>query len=584
MPHHDQARPHGATVIGILIAFAGLLGLAGSALGAPLLGGAPVPRSLAVAEAPGGALAIDVTVREPGLAPLASGRVDTTRAEHRGLVRLRVIAPSGRVLASAGAREPLLLAAPSLHRYRVVLRSPAARRVRAAAAAGAVRVAVVAQSRLLVEGRRRPREITARRRVIPLPAAGAWAAAPAARPLPRCETAGSRATAARTTRMVVRCSGDAPRIELAGGPRRGSVRLLHGGGGRAVLAYRAPAATGLDVVRLRATNASGSVLLSRTITVRPFTMRALGDSVTAGFGFLPDGTPMGITQLPFCVPPDQLNDRCSSNSDNGPGSGGAAAWSPDFGLSDDIAWPAQFANDSGIAPSAFENRAVSGSTPSDWLGGGQLNDTLAGIIADDPDLTVLTLGANPLLDTFLAGSGIGCAITLSDPAFRACVQGYLTRLQVTPRVGQVVAQLMLAPENRVVVSQYHLAIPSATIFSVSSLRIMSEELNAAVAAGVRSAPQFGTRVFLMTPPLFPAGLGPGDAICPNGGLSSPVDGESRQSDPTQDELAVLDPFSFCGSDEFWIISGDTGIHPSAAGHSQFAAALGQVVQANHLMP
>ncbi len=63
-----------------------------------------------------------------------------------------------------------------------------------------------------------------------------------------------------------------------------------------------------------------------------------------------------------------------------------------------------------------------------------------------------------------------------------------------------------------------------------------------------------------------------------------MDGQSRQSDPTQDELTVLDPFSFCGSEEFWIISGDTGIHPSAAGHAQFAASLAQVVQANHLMP
>jgi hypothetical protein len=50
----------------------------------------------------------------------------------------------------------------------------------------------------------------------------------------------------------------------------------------------------------------------------------------------PDGSQMGIT-LPFCVP-DQLGDRCSSSSDNGPSSG-AGGWSSDFGLADDIAWP-----------------------------------------------------------------------------------------------------------------------------------------------------------------------------------------------------------------------------------------------------
>ncbi len=540
---------------------------------------------MSVAAGPGGGLAIDVSVRHPGLAPPARGRLDVTRADHEGLVRLRLVDRSGRVLASAGARGRLLLESPASHRYRVVLGPAAAGRVRAAAAAGAVRVRVVAQSRLLVEGRRRPRAAVSASRTIALPPAGAWAGTLPARPAPACEPARSRATAGRTTRLVVRCSGDAPRIELAGGPRRGSVRLLGGAPGRAVLAYRAPAATGRDLVSLRATDATGSVVVPRAIVVRPFTMRALGDSVTAGFGFLPGGAQMGITQLPFCVPPDRLNDRCSSNSDNGPTSGGAAAWSPDFGLAADIAWPAQFANDAGITAAGFENRAVSGSTPSDWLPGGQLDAQLAGIVADDPDLTVLTLGANPLLDTFLAGSGIGCAVTLSDAAFRACVQGYLTRLQVTPRLGQVIAALLVAPENRIVVSQYHLAIPSATIFGVDSLRIMSQELNAAVATAVQASPAFGERVFLMTPPLFPVGLGPGTQICPNGGLlTSLVDGQSRQSDPAQDELAVLDPFSFCGSDEFWIIGGDTGIHPSAAGHAQFAAALAQVVQANRLMP
>jgi lysophospholipase L1-like esterase len=385
----------------------------------------------------------------------------------------------------------------------------------------------------------------------------------------------------------VRCAGDSPTLALVGGPRRGAARFVSASAGRALLSYTAPGATGPDVVVLRATNTSGSATVRQQVTVRPFTMRALGDSVTAGFGYIGDGSPtavpMGITQLPFCIPPTQLNDRCSSNSANGPSSGGPPSWSADFGLSNDIAWPAQFANARGIGAGAFENRAVSGSAPADWGTGGALNDVLAGIVADDPDLTVLTLGANPLLDTFLAGSGIGCAITLSESAFRACVEGYIAGQQVTQRLGAVIDQLLVAPGNRVVVSQYHLVIPSATIFGVTSLRIMSEELNAAVAAAVQASPEAGERVFLMTPPLFPVGLGPGDALCPQGG-STLVDGQSRQSEPTQDELTVLDPFSFCGSTDYWIISGDTGIHPSQAGHAQFAQALAAVVDANGLMP
>jgi lysophospholipase L1-like esterase len=316
-------------------------------------------------------------------------------------------------------------------------------------------------------------------------------------------------------------------------------------------------------------------------------MRALGDSVTAGFGYIGDGTPaalpMAFTQLPFCIPPTPLNDRCSSNSSNGPGSGGPVGWSTDFGLSNGIAWPAQFATARGIGTGAFENRAVSGSAPADWGPGGALNDVLAGIVADDPDLTVMTLGANPLLDAFLAGSGIGCAVTLSEAAFRACVEEYIADQQVTQRVGAVIDQLLVAPGNRVVVSQYHLVVPSATIFGVTSLRIMSQELNAAVAAAVQASPEAGERVFLMSPPLFPVGVGPGDAICPQGG-SALVDGQSRQSQATQDEMSVLHPLGFCGSTDYWIISADTGIHPSQAGHAQFAQALAAVVDANGLMP
>ncbi len=557
---------------------------AGAASAAPLLGGAPQPGSVRVADLADGTIAIDVNVRMAGLSARATGRFDPTRTTQEGVARLRVLSPSGSVLASAGAREPLLLEArPSVHRYRVTLGRAQAARVRRAAASGPLRVEVAAQGRLLVAGRRRPLETTSARRVSPLPAAGAWSAVAPARPLPRCESGSSHATAGRTLRIVVRCTGDAPRIEIVAGPRRGAVRLLRGSAGRAVLDYTAPQQTGADAIRLRATNGAGSVVVSHALTVRPFTMRAMGDSITAGYGFLPDGSQMGITQLPSCIPPSPLNDRCSSNSDNGPSSGGPAAWKPDFGLSDNIAWPAQFANAAGITAAGYANLAVSGSTPSDWLPGGQLNGTLAGIVAADPDLTVLTLGANPLLDAFLRGSGIGCAITLSEPAFRACVQGFLTKYQVTTRVTAVINQLLLAPSNRIVVSQYHQAIPSATIFSVTSLRIMEQELNAAVAAGVQAAPQVGTRVFMMTPPLFPVGLGPGDAICPNGGLSGLVDGQSRQSDPAQDELALLHE-GFCGSNEFWIIGGDTGIHPSQAGHAQYAAALTQVVSANNLMP
>jgi lysophospholipase L1-like esterase len=353
--------------------------------------------------------------------------------------------------------------------------------------------------------------------------------------------------------------------------------------GRAVIDYRAPS-RGRDRLILTARGPGGRTAVSRPLAVRAPVMRALGDSVTAGFGFLPSGDSMSILQLPSCIPPDVQNDRCSSNSANGPGTAGPPRYLPDWGLSNGIAWPAQFARANGLsAGTSFQNLAVSGSTPGNWGTGGALNPTLAGIVADQPDLTVMTLGANPLLDSFLFGGGLRCELTLSEAAFTACVEGFIERSDLVARVRSVIAQLLESPTNHVVVSHYHQAIPSSSVFGVPSLRIMSGLLNDAVSEAATGSPEFGERVFLMSPPLFPVGVGPGDAVCTTKSLSGLVDGESRQSRPTQDELEVVRLGDVCDTDVYWIISGDTGIHPSRLGHAQFAAALTRVVEANDLL-
>ena len=520
------------------VALAAVLVLAGApcAAAAPsLLAGGPAVRGV-VAQAPAagpwaGRIALDVTTVHPEVATRARGRVDLTTVRNEGLMRLRLRAAGGGVLASAGSREPLLLSAPGRgvrYVHRVVLSRGDSAVARAAAAAGPLSVDVVAQSRLVARGARRPLEVAAARRTLRLPPRSSWRPALAPRPRPVCESPRARVTAGRTTLLALRCMGDSPRVTLIAGPRRGAVSVAGGTPGAALVRYRAPgAAGGSDAMRFRATSAAGSATAVLSVATRPFTMRAIGDSVTAGFGFLGDGTPMSVLQLPFCVPPAQLNDRCSSNSSNGPGSGGGAAWSPDFGYADGVAWPAQFARANAIPASAFENRAVSGSTPADWLPGGQLDEALAGVVADDPDLTVLTLGANPLLDIFLIGKGVGCDFTLSEAAFRACLQRFITQQQLVPRLRAVIAGLLVAPGNRVVVSQYHQAIPASSVFSVASLRILGEVLNANVAQAVQGAPGFGSRVFLMSPPLFAVGVPPGDAICASRSLGQPVERAER---------------------------------------------------------
>jgi len=310
---------------------------------------------------------------------------------------------------------------------------------------------------------------------------------------------------------------------------------------------------------------------------RSFRMRAIGDSVTAGFGFLANGQEMSVLDLPFCIPPGAApNDRCSSNSPDGPGAGGAVSWLPDYGLAGNVSWAAQAANTFGLSgTTAFQNRAVSGSTPANWAAGGYLHPTLEGVVGDDPDLTVMTLGANPLLSDFLEGSGALCAFTFSDARLRACLNRYIQGQRVGPLVQEVVEELLAAPRNHVVISLYHLAVPSVTLFSAHQIGILFDSFNTAITGAVQTTPGYGTRVFLISPPRFFVGRGPGTYVCPaNGAL---VDGPSHQSTVSQDVLAANIFYSFCAGDDPWIISADTGIHPNRDGYAQFAAALESLV-------
>jgi hypothetical protein len=109
--------------------------------------------------------------------------------------------------------------------------------------------------------------------------------------------------------------------------------------------------------------------------------------------------------------------------------------------------------------------------------------------------------------------------------------------------------------------------------------MMDELLNreiAAVAAAVNPR-----RLQVVAPPHFNVGIDispvyPSDFSCSE--LSYEVDGPSVQSIPTQTELKILHPLSFCagstGDTSFyypWVISADTGIHPSTVGYAQMAS-------------
>jgi hypothetical protein len=90
-------------------------------------------------------------------------------------------------------------------------------------------------------------------------------------------------------------------------------------------------------------------------------------------------------------------------------------------------------------------------------------------------------------------------------------------------------------------------------------------LNANIASAAQALPEFGSRLFLMTPPRFDVGLPPGNYLCEGTIFTSKVDGPSHQATVSQAFLLALNPTTFCSSSDPWIISSDSGIHPNAAG-------------------
>jgi lysophospholipase L1-like esterase len=365
---------------------------------------------------------------------------------------------------------------------------------------------------------------------------------------------------------------------------------------------------GQDIVLVRARGNGSSDLGAVSVSTLPWRMRAIGDSVTAGFGYYANGGQMSVLDLPRCKPGDVVTNRCSSNSDEGPGYVGPTEWSADFGLANNVSWAAQFANglqngEHVTAPDMFQNRAVTGSAPSDWLPGGILDGQLDAVVAENPELIAFTMGANPLLtDILLTTAGEECAFTKSVAALEACIQPFFEQEQLVPRLQLFYAAVLEAPDSLVVTFQYPLAVPSATLFSTWQLEAMTDYFNAQIATAVANTkaalPGQAQRLVLIeaqtdpaspsaqTVPRFNLGLPPnGQSWNPpyNCGrfFNDFVDGQSHQSKPTQDEFLLESPSSYCSGPE-WIIGADSGIHPNSEGYSQFVEPLVRVVSAPRL--
>jgi lysophospholipase L1-like esterase len=306
-------------------------------------------------------------------------------------------------------------------------------------------------------------------------------------------------------------------------------------------------------------------------------VRALGDSVTAGFGYYDDGSSMTIGQLLECRPAaKEFDDACSSNSLNR-NSEEKIKYATDYGLANNVSWAAQWANEYGVTD--YKNFAISGSEPKDWAPEGEFHSTTEQIASEDPDYILMTMGANPLLSNMLFGvDNMGCAIYADVfGGYRECVERAFAEVGLQKYLKALYSDLVANTDATIFLMQYHLSVPSSALaYGATQIAAMGQLMNreiAAVAAEVNPK-----RLQVVAPPHFDVGIDispvfPSRYSCSRLGFK--VDGPSVQSDPTQDELEVLHPLSFCegpaGGGLPWVISGDTGIHPSVAGYEQMAS-------------
>ncbi len=308
-------------------------------------------------------------------------------------------------------------------------------------------------------------------------------------------------------------------------------------------------------------------------------VRALGDSVTAGFGYYEEGRLMPFSSLLSCKPGESsYDDACSSNSKVRSNTVKKVEYAADYGLANNVSWAAQWANEHGVTN--FKNYAVSGSEPSDWFGEGQFAETAKQLASEDPDYVLLTMGANPLLSDMLFGvDNMGCAIWADVfGRYRECLEAAFAEIKLQANLKTLYSNLVKSTNAEIFVMQYHLSIPSTALaYSVDQIAEMGALMNREIAAVAEEVSP--SRITVVAPPHFNVGLDlapfyPPKYKCEGRFFTSHVDGPSVQSTATQDELESLHPVEFCAgpaSGPPWVISGDTGIHPSAAGYAQMAA-------------
>jgi lysophospholipase L1-like esterase len=288
---------------------------------------------------------------------------------------------------------------------------------------------------------------------------------------------------------------------------------------------------------------------------QPFVVRAIGDSVTAGFGYCgladpscPDGPgqPYALSEQSVCRGGD-YDDRCSSNKGDYtahlPGTDGVPA----------ISWAAQFAVREDIPD--FINYAVTGSRPDQWddntpPGFFNFHTLMQDVLDAHPDLTLMTLGANPVLHEFYSNPrAIACVALLSINQVKRCAIRELEKFGSKMHLEHIYERLLSVPTNHVIVLGYHTPHPAVHQVVLGKLiefylpryahvQAIIGEINSTVKQAV-------------------------DAVAGQGDNRLRIHFVGMDPWPAE-EHQCLD-----AAHEPWVISWDFCIHPTDAGYRQF---------------
>ena len=335
----------------------------------------------------------------------------------------------------------------------------------------------------------------------------------------------------------------------------------------------------------------------------------LGDSVTAGFGYLgsSENAPnvsgpvnssfanawyFGDNSLSDCSPisgtPD---DRCSNNNVAG-APWNAGAWQPGP-KAPMVSYSYQIAaNQNPVNAAAVQNWAITGSTPAQWDNGGAFNPQLQKI---KNSYVVMTLGANPILASFmqikLAGSTqtngacadstmwLGWTGWWAYPTSNVvdCANQQWALNQQSEHLASVY-QTLLGNGNRVLALRYYRGCmwsfgnwqPNGNIIDGPAAGNSCPSQKAKVSACSKCSVDGSTTQWAQA-------KAAQDAI--NDNIAAAV-GEAQQwakdnninpanlQIATPDQSAWADHQAWSGAS--WVFMNDTWIHPSVAGHAQLA--------------